>query len=129
MPNFVNLKTTPNFTIKRYVKKYFQFWNATEKKMLKSDVWVKDYKAQYQFELDNGDLLSLSKDQIGQCLVGALEAGKPLAGLSYEAKDNGKEGLEKRWWINLKSDRPVYPESPAGQTVQKEEVMVEGVPF
>lgn len=99
--NFVYLKNTPSFQVKSYKGKNWVFWNATEKKMLKSDTWVKDYKAQYQFELQNGDILSLSKDQTGQLLVNALEVGKPLSGLSFEAKTNGKTGLDTRWFINL----------------------------
>ena len=100
MIQFVYLKNTPQFTIKSYKGKSWTFWNATEKKMLKSETYVKDYKAQYQFELVTGDIISLSKDQVGQMLVCALEAGKPLSGLSFEAKTNGKTGLDTRWFIN-----------------------------
>lgn len=112
MPNYTYLKNTPNFTIKSYKGKNFVFWNATEKKMLKSETWIKDYKAQYQFELDNGDILSLSKDQTGQMMVNALEVGKPLAGLSFEAKTNGKTGLDTRWFINLSKASPSPISSP-----------------
>ena len=109
--NYVYLKNTPVFTIKTYKGKNWVFWNATEKKMLKSETWIKDYKAQYQFELDNGDVLSLSKDQVGQMLVNCLETGKALSGASFEAKTNGKTGLDTRWYINL-NNLPKRLENP-----------------
>lgn len=127
MPNYTYLKNTPNFTIKSYKGKSWVFWNATEKKMLKSDTYVKDYKAQYQFELDNGDILSLSKDQVGQMLVNCLEVGKALSGMTFEAKTNGKTGLDTRWFINLA--RVGYPENPAGQPVQEGQVDDSQIPF
>src|SRR3990167_11274656 len=118
--NYCYIKNTPRFTVKSYKGKTWVFWNANEKKMLKSDTYQKDYKAQYQFELDNGDILSLSKDQVGQCLVGCLEAGKAFAGMTFEAKSNGKTGLDTRWWINVAKIE--YPEAPQSQPVPEKEL-------
>lgn len=104
MPNYVALKNTPNFTIKNYKGFSFKKWDAEAKKMLTSSTYQEGYRKMYSFELENGDILELSKDQTGQCLVSALEAGVPAKGSSFYAKDNGKQGLDKRWFINLKRD-------------------------
>ncbi len=114
MPNYIYLKNTPHFTIKSFKSKTWKKWDAENKKMLSSETWQKDYRPMYQFVVENDDVLEISKDQLGQCLIAAFEAQKPLAGLTFEAKDNGKQGLDKRWWINLakKSTDSLNAQSP-----------------
>ena len=127
MPNFVYLKNTPAFTIKMYKGKTWKKWDAENKKMLSSETYQKDYRPMYSFVLDNSDVLELSKDQVGQMLVCALEAGKALAGMKFEAKDNGKQGLDKRWFINVAKAQ--YPDNPSGQSVPPTGVSEAEVPF
>mgnify|MGYP001571221854 CR=1 FL=1 len=119
--NYVYLKNTPNFTIKSYKNKTWKKWDAENKKMLSSETWQKDYKPMYQFVVENDDVLEISRDQLGQCLIAAFEVQKPLSGLSFSATDNGKQGLDKRWWINLKrleNPTSVQPTSVQPTSVQ-----------
>lgn len=129
--NYVYLKNTPVFTIKAFKQKQFKRWDNETKKMLTSPTWQKDFKASYQFVLDNDDILDLSKDQVMQCLIGAFEAGKPLAGLTFEAKDNGKEGLEKRWFVNLvkRIDPTVPPQILEGNNQVTKDVSADEIPW
>lgn len=110
--SFVYLKNTPTFTIKSFKSKAWKKWDAENKKMLSSVSWLEGYRPMYSFELDNGNILEISRDQLSQCLVAAFEAGKPLAGMSFVAKDNGKEGLEKRWYINQAKNAPKAETKP-----------------
>lgn len=99
---YVYLKNTPEFTLKTFRGKSFKKWDAENKKMLSSYEQQQGYKVEFSFELENGDVLGLSRDQLSQALVGAFENQKPLLGTTFNAKDNGKQGLEKRWFVNVK---------------------------
>ncbi len=121
--NYCYPKNTPRFTIKSYKGKQWKKWDTENKKMLSSETYQQGYRKMHSFILDNGDILELSNDQTGQMLVGCLEAGKALAGMTFEAKSNGKTGLDTRWFINVA--RKEYPENPTGQPVPKKDEISE----
>lgn len=87
-----------------FVKKHWQKWDEQNKKFIKSDVWVETLKPVYTFNLDDGQQLELSKDQVQQLLISAFDAKKHWKDCRFVAKSNGKEKLEKRWYVNIARD-------------------------
>lgn len=119
------------FTLTQYKKKFWQKWDDINKKFIKSDTWQEGLKPVYQFTLANGMDLELSRDQIMQCLISAFDNSKTLLNTKFVAKSNGKEKLEKRWFVNLAKDGVQYPEDPKGQPVPVNVELEDGsqIPF
>lgn len=87
-------------------KKHFQRWvepvNGEPKGHFeKSDTFREGLKPVYTFKLADGKELELSRDQVSQLLMTAFDAKKHWKECQFVAKSNGKQGLEKRWFINL----------------------------
>lgn len=98
--SYLKLKELTNFKVNNFVKKYWSYWNDAEKKFYRSDEYKDGYKPTYTFNVNNGDSLDVSRDQLGQMLIGCFEAKKTLSGSPFVVKTNGKTGLEIRYYIN-----------------------------
>lgn len=121
------------FEPKVFVKKTWQKWvepvpPEPKGRFIKSDVWVEGLKPVYIFEI-GGQQLELSRDQVQQVLISAFDAKKHWKECKFVAKSNGKEKLEKRWYINIAKEGIIYPENPAGQSVPQSEVELDDILF
>lgn len=140
MSYFLQLKQVDYFRIKSFDSKHWQKWDEATSKFLQSDSFVAGYSPKYVFrvEIENKEekLIAFSREQLGQILIGAFESKKPLVGLAYNIKTNGKEGKDIRYYINLDSGSrlnggeaqksPQSPQSPqTSQTSQPETTLNE----
>ena len=103
-PNYIKLKDIQEFTIKSFVKKYWGYWNDQEKKFYRADKWQEGYSPKWSFQIDKG-ILDISKDQLGQMLVGTFDWKKALIGTSFTVKTNGKQGMEIRYYLNVLNEK------------------------
>lgn len=103
MPDFVKLSDLINdrFTVKGVGRYRFKKWNDAEKKMQTADTYFEGAKKSYPVETDKG-ILDLGPGQIGSLLQESLENGKAdLIGKTFEVKSNGKDKLDRRYFLNL----------------------------
>jgi hypothetical protein len=108
------------FTITKMNGYKWKMWDITNKKMLVSDVWQKDYRKVYTAETDKG-ILDLSANQVGILLEVVMRNGESnLIGQTYQVKSNGKTGMDIRYFFN-----PVRDAEPK---VEKEEVLDDFIP-
>lgn len=124
---YKKLSELQNFTIKEFVKKYWSFWNNEEKKFYRSDDYKEGYTPKYTFTLATGETLDLSREQLGQVLLGCFEAKTTLKNSSFVVKTNGKTGMEIRYYINYDFKAPKTQESSneTSQSVQSSEPLQE----
>ena len=142
MAYFLQLKQVNHFRLKSYDSKHWQKWDEATSKFLQSDSFVAGYSPKYVFriEIENKEekLISFSREQLGQILIGAFEAKKPLLGLAYNVKTNNKKGKDIRYYINLdggsrpngfeaKPQTNNYPETPVPPVIPTENT--EEIPF
>lgn len=91
------------------VKKHWQKWhdpiNGEPKGHFeKSDTRKDGLKEIHTLKLADGQELELSRDQVSQFLMLAFDENKDWREMKFVAKSNGKEKLEKRWFVNLAKD-------------------------
>lgn len=103
--DFVKLKDVDNFTITKFVKKFWRMWNSQTNRYEMSDSWQQGYEKRYRFETNKG-LLDLSQNQLGQLLTNAFDWGMKLEGTTFSVKNNGKQGMEIRYYFNVVKDAP-----------------------
>lgn len=89
-----------DFTVEKVFGFSYKLWDNENKKMLTSDVWVKDYRKVYGLATDKGNL-DISAHQFGNMLEGVSKGGQAdVVGKTYDVKSNGKTGMEIRYYIN-----------------------------
>ena len=103
------------FTIVEFVKKYWSNWNEQTQKFERSDDYQQGFSPKYSFKIDGDDMLDLSQAQLGQALVGAFEAKKPITGCTFMVKTNGQTGKEIRYYINY-DFKGLYATTPSMST-------------
>jgi len=128
------------FTINKMFGYKWKMWDNTEKKMLVSDIWQKDYRKIYGAETDKG-ILDLSASQMGVLLETVSKNGEAnLNGRTFQVKSNGKTGMDIRYFFNAVHDnhnqieKPVEtnqaPEKPAVQSdFELGEINLDDIPF
>lgn len=100
------------FTITKMYGYKWKMWDNTEKKMLVSDVWQKDYRKVYQAETDKGKL-DLSANQVGILLETVMRNGQSdLNGRTFQVKSNGKTGMDIRYFFNAVQENKVADNDP-----------------
>jgi len=103
MPNYLKLKDLTEIKVNRVSAPVWERWNAEESKMEKATEPTKDFKKRYYIDLGNDNVVAISSSQLGVMLEAANEKGQvDLAGKEFEVKNNGKEGMEIRYFFNLK---------------------------
>lgn len=106
MSDFTKLSSLVNstFTIRKVNGYKWKMWDNTQKKMLMSDVWQKDYRKVYSVETDKG-LLDLSANQVGVLLETVIRNGvADINGTTFQVKSNGKTGMDIRYFFNVVRD-------------------------
>ena len=106
MSDFTKLSSLVNgtFTIQKVNGYKWKMWDNTQKKMLVSDVWQKDYRKVYSVETDKG-LLDLSANQVGVLLETVIRNGvADINGTTFQVKSNGKTGMDIRYFFNVVRD-------------------------
>lgn len=140
MTDFVKLSSLVNgtFTIRKVNGYKWKMWDNTQKKMLVSDVWQKDYRKVYSVETNKG-LLDLSANQIGVLLETVIRNGvADINGTTFQVKSNGKTGMDIRYFFNVVRDnKPVeQPTQKPAETAQDafddfvpDTINIEDIPF
>lgn len=128
------------FTINKMFGYKWKMWDNTDKKMLVSDSWQKDYRKIYGAETDKG-ILDLSASQMGILLETVSKNGEAnLNGRTFQVKSNGKTGMDIRYFFNAVHDnhnqiaKPVEtnqaPKEPAAQSdFELGEINLDDIPF
>jgi hypothetical protein len=120
MADFTKLSELVNktFTVQKFYGYKWKMWDNTQKKMLVSDVWQKDYRKVYAVETDKG-VLDLSANQVGTLLEAIVRNGEAnIIGRTYQVKSNGKTGMDIRYFFNVVAE-PKIPPVVAQQTAQE----------
>ena len=129
MSDFTKLSSLVNgtFTIQKVNGYKWKMWDNTEKKMLVSDVWQKDYRKVYTVETDKG-ILDLSASQIGILLEAVIRNGiSDINGTTFQVKSNGKTGMDIRYFFNAVRDARPEPR-PEPKVEAKQETLDDFVP-
>jgi len=121
MKEFKKLLDGMNFTLKSYNKKIFSRFNKETNKFETSPTWIKGYQPKYIFEAEDC-MLSLSKDQLGQILVGCFEEKNDWKDTKFYVKTNGKTGLEVRYYINVSKQDDYSQPAPSDNGSQVEDI-------
>jgi len=103
---FLKLSQINQFTIEKFIGKKFKKWDQMNKKMLESPTWQEGYRLMYKFEVKEG-ILELSKSQVSEMCASILDqnASANLVGRSFNVKNNGKTGMDIRYFFNpIKND-------------------------
>lgn len=105
MPDFpIRASDGLKFQVKSLVKKFYQKWDESQKKFIKSDVWMTGLQPRYIFDLVDGKQIDLSRDQWQQALVASFDEKKHWKDCVFIIKTNGKTGLETRYFVNVCKD-------------------------
>lgn len=97
------------FTVQKVFGYKFKMWDNTERKMLISETWVKDYRKMYTLDTDKGTL-DLSGSQMGNLLEAVTKDGRAdINGRTFSVKSNGKTGMDIRYYLNATKDAPAAP--------------------
>lgn len=126
---YVKLKDIQEFMIEE-VKGYEWFaWDATTNTPRKSDEYFEGAQKKYNLVTDKGQL-SVSESQFGQMLTGAFEgeSSEPV-GKTFVVKTNGKEGMEIRYFINIKRQEAPKADTPATPAQKEEKIELSDIPF
>lgn len=116
------------FTINKMFGYKWKMWDNTEKKMLVSDIWQKDYRKIYGAETDKG-ILDLSASQMGVLLETVSKNGEAnLNGRTFQVKSNGKTGMDIRYFFNaVQAALPAQIAEP--EFSMTDEINLDDVPF
>lgn len=98
----LRVKDGLEFSLKNFVKKFYQKYDEANKKYVKSDAWAEGMSPVYLFGLKDGQDIELSRATLSQCLVSAFDYRKGLLDCNFTVKTNGKTGKEVRYFINQK---------------------------
>lgn len=83
--SYAKLKDLDSITIQDAKGVQYKKWNSGENKMEFSPVRESGFRAEYQFTVDSGDIISLSEAQLGAMLVAAYGDGKAdVMGKTFE---------------------------------------------
>lgn len=129
---YLKLKEISGFTVEKVWGYNWQKWDENENKMIREQKYFEGARKIYDIDCKEGKL-SVSSNQIGSMLADCMQDGiADLNGKSFEVKNNGKEGMEIRYYINLVRDaKPVRPTEPLGDAAQQfnESQNNDGLPF
>lgn len=113
---FIKLKDVTGFTVTSVGPAFFKAWDDVNKKMLKSDTYIKSDDLKYSKAFDvltDQGTLSVSESQMGQMLLAWVDNGKvDLAGKAFTVKNNGQPGADIRYYINRDYSGPTPSAGP-----------------
>ncbi len=122
---FKKLSEVQSFKVVKVVKSFYQKWNEAEKKYERSDTPSKGFSQRYLVEMDDC-IINMSKAQVGEMLVGSLDgSGADIAGKSFTVRNNGKTGIEIRYFINPMGDWAEH----VPQAIKEKDIQVSEIPF
>lgn len=108
------------FTINKVFGYRWKMWDNTERKMLISETWVKDYRKMYTLETDKGTL-DLSASQFGNLLEAVTKDGRAdINGRSFSVKSNGKSGMDIRYFLSAVRESNTKPSDYNADTTSSE---------
>jgi hypothetical protein len=97
-------KSQSTFMVEDVGTPVYKMWDAGAKKMVSSPTPVTGMSKKYPLKTDKGDL-DLGEQNFGTLLALTFKDGvSELIGRKFQVKDNGKEGLEIRYYFNLVED-------------------------
>lgn len=117
--NYVKLSAVTEFLLEEIIKAQYFMWDAVQNKPQRSDTWFEGGKKQFVLATDKGQM-SVSQGQFSQILLAAFDGttSEPV-GKTFTVKTNGKQGLDLRYFIDLKKT----------STPQVEQVNMNDIPF
>lgn len=99
--DYIRLKDIQDFTVTQDNGFSFKMWDEQQNQMLTSKTYQEGYQKRYSMTTDKGEL-ELSQAQLGQMLSSAYKNGSSnIVGKKFNVKNNGQEGKEIRYFINL----------------------------
>lgn len=102
---FVKLSELNCFTVKSVSRPIWKLWQ--DGKMLESDIPVKGYREEYKVDTDKGTL-GLSSNQLAQLLLACnIEGKSDIIGRTFSVRNNGKTGMEIRYFFNLSREQRI----------------------
>lgn len=108
MNDYTSLKKLvgDEFTVEEAYGYKWKKWEPEAKKMLQSDTYEEGFKKVYSVKTDKG-VMDLSPSQLGQLLEATYQKGKAdINQLTFVVKSNGKDGMDIRYFLNLKRTEP-----------------------
>jgi len=90
----------------------WKMWDESQRRMLMSDSWQKDYKKAWQVDTDKGSL-DLGSGQMATLLEAVCNKGEAdINNKIFEVKSNGKTGIDIRYFFNpVRQEREVVLEA------------------
>lgn len=85
-------------------KKFYQKWDETNRKFIKSDVWIQGLSPKYILDLRDGSQIEISRDMWSQALVSAEDINKNWRDCTFVIKTNKKTGKDIRYFVNIARD-------------------------
>jgi|DEB0MinimDraft_6_1074348.scaffolds.fasta_scaffold18121_2 hypothetical protein len=101
-----------DFTINEHTGTSWKKWNSEAKKMEVSQTPEKGYRKVYTFDTNEG-ILDLGVGQLGTLLTECFDVKSNLIGATFDVKSNGKEGMDIRYFFNIKSPANGPAEQPS----------------
>jgi hypothetical protein len=103
MSEFIKLRDIERLNIESFRRVTYKMWDPGERKMQVENEPFKGSKKYLQFGLEDGNIIELTQSQYSQ-ILGALIPPEVLANKSVGVSNNGKEGMEIRYFFNKLED-------------------------
>lgn len=104
MNEYIKLKDLigKEFTVTAVSGYKWKKWDPVQNKMLVSDSYEAGYRKLYQVTTDKG-VVDMGSGQLGNLLEAVFFQGSAdLINKTFDVKSNGKEGMDIRYFFNLK---------------------------
>lgn len=102
--SFLKLKDVNEFTVANISAPYWVSWDTSNAKYNRYKVPTEGAQQKWDVITPNRDRIPISRDQFGQMLIATANGTEAsVKDKAYSVKTNGKEGMEIRYFLNLKS--------------------------
>lgn len=102
---FIRLSQVTSFTVNSVGRYQYKRWDEGAKKMVIFEKYAPGFRKMYPVSTDQG-ILDLGSGNLGSMLeavLGVKENGlSDLRGAMFEVKNNGKSGLDVRYYFNFR---------------------------
>ena len=103
MKEFKKLNQIQRFNVVSVSKPFWKMFDTQTGKFLTLDQPCKGYSKKYRIESDLFQF-EVSASNLGDMLEQCFSTGKKLLGATFNLKNNGKTGIEIRYFFNIQTD-------------------------